>query len=235
MVPSLLISLLLWIWDNRSFDTISRSNRAKMEAQEAYTNQDYKKATEAYRDVTSASLFAEPEARLNLAHSYFQLKQLKSARRYYSKLARLKDPFLASKALNQLGIIAVLEKDTLAGLNYLKESLKENPDNQKSRFNYEFLKKKYSGIVPEPKSSPNTTRNETTKETKPTKTESPQVAQEAIKTEQKKDILNRLQNIKMTEVQAMMILDALKASEIQYLQQQKHRSNIPNDDSKGKW
>ena len=68
MIQSLLFSILLWIWDNRSFDTISRSNRAKIEAQEAYQEKDYDTALEAYQNIATSSLFAEPEARLNLAH-----------------------------------------------------------------------------------------------------------------------------------------------------------------------
>lgn len=231
MLPSLLIYILLWIWDNRSFDTISRSNRAKLEAREAYREADYKKAMEAYRSVSNNSLFTEPSARLNLAHTYFKLAQLQNARRYYKKLTQVDNHWLASRAYSQLGVIEAIDKDTLEALRYFKEGLRQNPDNQIARFNYEFLKKRFSGkeetrtAKSAPQSKEQTTQN----------TPAPKAAQEVLKTEEKKELLSRLQTIKMSEAQAMMILDALKASEIQYLQQQKHRSPASNDDSKGKW
>jgi tetratricopeptide (TPR) repeat protein len=232
MIESLLFSLLLWIWDNRSFDTISRSNRAKIEGQEAYLEKDYDKALTAYRNISNASLFAEPEARLNLAHTYFQLKQLQNARRYYTRLANVKNnELLSSRAYNQLGIIATLDKDTLAALGCLKESLRRNPDNQKAQYNYELLKKTFSGKEDAARSKPTPQKSEQA----PSSATQPKTPQEVQKTEQKKNLLTQLQNMKMSEAQAMMILDALKASEIQYLQQQKHRSSAPNDGSKGKW
>jgi hypothetical protein len=51
MIQSLIFSLLLWIWDNRSFDTISRSNRAKIEGQVAYQEKNFQKALEAYQNI----------------------------------------------------------------------------------------------------------------------------------------------------------------------------------------
>ncbi len=230
MIPSLLLSLLLWIWDNRSFDTISRSNRAKIEGQKAFQEKDYQKALDAYQNISNSSLFAEPEARLNLAHAYFQLNQLQKARHYYHRLSKVPNSLLSSRAYNQLGIIETLDKDTLTALSYFKESLRKNPDNQKAQYNYELLKKAFSGKESLPKLKPTPQKTE-----QPPPSALPKTAQEVQKTEEKKNLLNQLQNMKMSEAQAMMILDALKASEIQYLQQQKHRSTTPADESKGKW
>jgi len=228
MIESLLFSLLLWIWDNRSFDTISRSNRAKVEGQEAYQEKNYERALEAYQNVSSASLFAEPESRLNLAHTYFQLKQLRNAQKYYAKLAHVTNPFLASRALNQLGVIETIEKDTAQALLYFRQSLRLNPDNEKAQYNYELLKRQFHGKEKTQKSA-----------SQPQKTNAPQPKatpseQEAKQTEDRKQLLNKLKNLKMTEEQAMMILESMKASEMQYLQQKRQRTT-PTDDSKGKW
>lgn len=101
---------------------------------------DFEKAMEAYRNVSSNSLFTEPSARFNLAHSYFQLKQLQNARRYYKRLTQVDDAWLASRAYSQLGVIEAIEKDTVEALRYFKEGMRKNPENQIARFNYEFLK-----------------------------------------------------------------------------------------------
>lgn len=230
MIESLLFSLLLWIWDNRSFDTISRSNRAKIEGQQAYNEKDYQHALEAYQNVSTASLFAEPESRLNLAHTYFQLKQLRNAQKYYAKLSMVSNPFLASRALNQLGVIETMQKDTAQALFYFRQSLRLNPDNDKAQFNYELLKKRYHGKEKATKALTQAPPNVTPKKNEP----QPQTEQVAKQTEEKKNLLNQLKNLKMSEEQAMIILESLKASEIQYLQQQRHRTTA-NDDTKGKW
>lgn len=231
LLPSLLIYILLWIWDNRSFDTISRSNRAKLEARDAYKEADYGKAMEAYRNVANNSLFTEPSARLNLAHTYFKLAQWQNARRYYKKLTRIDNQWLSSRAYSQLGVIEAIDKDTLEALRCFKEGLRQNPDNEIARFNYEYLKKRFNGKEEAQTAKAGPQKKEQITQNVPT----PQAAQEVLKTEEKKELLSRLQTIKMSEAQAMMILDALKASEIQYLQQQKRRSAASNDDSKGKW
>ncbi|MCU0341178.1 MAG: hypothetical protein MUE30_14965 [Spirosomaceae bacterium] len=227
MMQSLLISLLLWVWDNRSFDSISRGNRAKLEAQQAYLDKNYQSAAEHYRNVLNASLFVEPEARLNLAHAHLQLKQLPQARRYYSQLIRVNNKRLSSQAYNQLGVISAFERDTIAALDFFKKSLRQDTENQVARFNFELLKTQFSGRLSSPKSPA------AAPSPAPASQNSPQVAEEVQKSEEKKKVLNRLASIKMNEAQALMILDAMKNTETQYLQQQKYRA--PTDDSKGKW
>jgi tetratricopeptide (TPR) repeat protein len=228
MIQSLLFSLLLWIWDNRSFDTISRSNRAKVEGQEAYNEKQYKRALEAYQTISTTSLFAEPESRLNLAHTYFQLNQLRNAKKYYTKLAKVSNVFLASRALNQLGIIETLDKDTAQALLYFRQSLRLNPDNDRAQYNFELLKKRFNGKEKQ------TRQNIPQQNPEKKQTETEQSKIQTQQTEEKKNLLNQLKNLKMSEEQAMIILEAMKASEIQYLQQKRHQSTV-KDDSNGKW
>ncbi|MFN4144492.1 MAG: tetratricopeptide repeat protein [Runella sp.] len=231
MTPSLLVYLLLWIWDNRSFDTISRSNRAKAEAQAAYLKGDYAKAIEGFEIVAKASIFNEIEVRFNLAHAYFQAKQYQKARKYYARLAQNKNTWLASRAYTQLGMIATAEKDTSVALMYFKQSLRQNPNNATARYNYELLKRRFKGNEQTPPSAMPTIQKTPVPMPPPPTVSS----QEIQKSEQKKEILNRLQNIKMTEEQALILLEALKNAEIQYIQQQKPKGALQTDDSKGKW
>ena len=45
----LILSVLLWLWDNRSFDKISQNNVARMEAMQAYEAGHYDRAAERYK------------------------------------------------------------------------------------------------------------------------------------------------------------------------------------------
>ena len=119
-----LLYLLLWIWDNRSFDAISQANRDKTEAESAYLSKDYRNAARLYHEIAYGSLFAEPASRLYLAHSYFYLDSLEKARLQYKLLVNVDDQDVASKANTQLAILATqASHDTLEALNYLKTAL----------------------------------------------------------------------------------------------------------------
>jgi len=222
----LLLSFLLWLSDNRSFDNIARGNRAKVAGQLAYQNANYLEASTAYRAVLSASTFAEPEARLNLAHSYFKLNQLQNAQRYYARLANIRNAPLAARAQMQLGVIYALRKDTVSALRYFQKSLVTNPDNRLAAYNLELLKKKYRGSIPSPK--PPAPQEQKNKVVAPPS----QHSLEVQKSQDRKELLTRLKNLDMNEAQALMLLDALKNTDVQYLQQQKRKTTNNN---RGKW
>ncbi len=220
---SLLLSILLWLWDNRSFDTIEANNRAKIIAEQAFREQNYPLAIVNYQKIIRSSLLVEPALRLNLANALFENNKLKEAQQQYIRLTKLSDLFISSQAQMQLGLIEVQQKDTAAALVSLKKSLKINSYNSIARFNFELLKSQYSNktTISEPKPKPtNTSAKLQTMGT------------QVVETEQKKDILERLNSIKMTEAQAITILDAMQTSEIQYLQQRRQKST--NVDA-GKW
>ena len=224
----LLLSFLLWLSDNRSFDNIARGNRARVSSQLAYQNANYLEASIAYRQVLSSSAFAEPEARLNLAHSYFKLNQLQNAQRYYEQLGKLRNASLAARAQMQLGVIYTLRKDTVSALRYFRKSLVTNPENRLAAYNLELLEKQYSGAMPSPKPpAPQAQKSKAVAPSPP-----PQQSAEVQKSEDKKELLARLKNLDMDEAQALMLLNALKNSEIQYLQQQKRKTTNTN---RGKW
>jgi tetratricopeptide (TPR) repeat protein len=221
----LLLSVLLWIWDNRSFDTITANNRAKVVAEQAYRQRNYPLAIANYQAILRSSLLIEPTIRLNLANALFKNNQLKAAQQQYRRLAVLKNSAISSQAQMQLGLIEAQQKDTAAALVSFKKALKINPDNDIARFDFELLKSQFSGKMPA---------------NKPHKTPEPEnrvadlqtVSEQINETEQKKDILTRLSSMKMTEAQATMILDAMETSEMQYLQQRQKKTTVLD---KGRW
>ena len=226
-MTAVLISIILWIWDNRSFDAILKGNRAKIEAQTAFRNKNYQAAIVGYEAVINASLFAEPEARLNLAHAYFMAKQERKALKIYERLSKLKNKVLASEAETQIGNIYVQRKDTALALNGLKKALLLNEENRIARFNYEVLKNEFSGVETQNKKeiAQNKSKSESIQK------EIMNVAQ--VQTEQNKDVLRRLKTMKMTEEQAIALLEAIRTTETNYLQQRKIKVKPTND--KGEW
>ncbi|MGA0555285.1 tetratricopeptide repeat protein [Larkinella sp. VNQ87] len=221
----LILSVLLWLYDNRSFQKISHDNVARIEGLRAYETGNYKKAAEHYVALVNSTLFVEPSARLNLAHSYFQLRQYAEAQRHYRLVAQVDQPGLAATAELQLGVIAVMQGDSAAALTLFRKALNTVPGFEPAQINYELIRKTYSG-KPRTNSTP---------------TPKPRLRQQQIETEvalesgqekgteleqgdNKDELLRRLRSLNLSEEQALAILNAMQANEVQYIHQRKQAS-----------
>jgi tetratricopeptide (TPR) repeat protein len=218
-MTSFLLYLLLWLWDNRSFDTITKANANKNEAENAYIEKDYRKAADLYQKITYGSVFVEPASRLYLAHSYFYLDSLEQARYHYKILEQAGNSAIASKANTQLAIIAIANKDTLEAINYLKTALRQVPENSKARYNYELLKKTFSGKT----STPEKTPPPPPEAPPPPPQLTPEAQQSVELAQQREELLQSLRRLNMSEDQARSILDAMKTNEAQYIYQLRRR------------
>lgn len=185
-----------------------------MEAQKAYLKGNFSEASLQYQLLAKQSFFTPPEVTLNLANSLFEVNDTLGARKKYAQLVSLKEPLLASTTFSQLGIIFCSEKDTARALALFKEALILKPDNEIARFNYELLKRQYHPKKNKAQNAPNSLKNQ-------------QIPQQQTQDEQKeiaennsqKELLKTLKNYGLTPEKAKMILDGMKNSEIQYIQQ----------------
>ena len=203
--------------DNSSFTKVNLRNKATVEAQKAYLQGDYSEASLQYQVLAKQSFFTPPEVTLNLANSLFEKNDTLAARRKYTQLINLKEPLLASTTYSQLGIILCTEKDTSRALALFKEALILKPDNEIARFNYELLKRQYHPKSDKTKSASNSQMNQ-------------HIPQQQTQEEQKeiannnsqKELLKTLKNYGLTPEKAKTILDGMKNSEIQYIQQRQN-------------
>jgi tetratricopeptide (TPR) repeat protein len=177
--------------------------------------ENYQEASEHYQVISKLSFFTPPEVTINYAHTLFELKDTIAARRKYAQLVNLREPNLASTTYSQLGIIFCNAKDTARALNLFKQALILKPENDIARFNYELLKRQYrpqknkSQLPKPPKNNPNNP---------PPATE--QQKAELDRNNSQKELLKTLKNYGLTLEKAKTILDGMKNSEIQYIQQQ---------------
>lgn len=207
----------MWILDNSSFTKVNIRNRAIKEAQLAYKDNDFEEASSQYQLLGTTSFFTPPEVTLNHAHALFENKDTLQARRKYAQLISIKEPILASTTYSQLGIIFCAEKDTARALSLFKEALILKPDNDVARFNYELLKRKFH---PKKNQSAENTKpkNNQNMPPPPTQNQSAEVA----KDDSQKELLKTLKNYGLTPEKARTILDGMKSSEIQYIQQRQN-------------
>ena len=210
-VVSLLILVSAW------FDTtvsgtrmglISRRNQVRKLAASAYRSGRYKEALSEYQYLITTGKAASMGERINLGNAYFRLGQYKAAQQQYGQTGTNATPALVARAATQLGVLASLNKDTVAALSYFKQALLSDPDNTIARQNFELLKvrftaknsaKKLVRSVPQPAPAPQQTQR-----------------QQVDKTEQQKDRLDRLKNAALSDEQARQVLDALRADDLPY-------------------
>ncbi|MCE7044686.1 hypothetical protein [Dyadobacter sp. CY312] len=217
-MTSLILYVLLWLMDNRNFDSITKANERKAGAEKSYENKQYLRAAELYHQITYGSLFSEPAARLNMAHSYFLAGKYNLALQQYRLLRRVDDKRIASAANQQIALIKVNQKDTASALTSLKEALQIEPGNDVARHNFIILKNKYSGLelMPAQKAVKKKTEQLASTQTPPVNKPANTEVEENVKRDQ---LLQSLKAMNMSEDQARAILDAMKSNESQYIYQ----------------
>jgi len=121
---------------------IAKVNNAKSEARKAYVDGDYKKAVSRYTYLMDTLDVREDEVMINLANSYFQIKDTANAISTYQSLTASPKGHIRSKAQQQLGILHHRQGKLEEALANFKEAIKADNANVDAKYNYEMLKKK---------------------------------------------------------------------------------------------
>ncbi len=121
---------------------IGKVNSLKSEAKKAYLTGDMKTAIQKYRFLKDSLGVSEEEIAMNLANAYFQTNDTTSAFSNYQPLSVSKDPKINSWANQQMGVVSNRQGKFEEALNYFKQAMKAEPNNEQARFNYEMVKKK---------------------------------------------------------------------------------------------
>lgn len=229
----LILSVLLWLWDNHSLVQISKNNRTRQAALTAYHQGNYGQAVVHYQTLIHSSLFIEPSARLNLAHSHYHLGQLDKARALYEQISHINQTDVAATALTQLGVIACQQGDTVQALDRLRKSLEISPGSEVARYNYELIKKRFSGRTPSTARRPAPARQTVASSVRPEN--EPTGGQEVERSEEKTELLRRLRALNLSEAQALQLLDAVQENEVLYIHQRKKASGKQPQSAYKQW
>ncbi|GAB3513970.1 tetratricopeptide repeat protein [Emticicia fontis] len=211
--------IILLFLNIRSLTNVSERNRLKIEAGTAFMNKNYALARDKYQNLADISFNLEPEARLNMAHSYFFTKDTTRALLEYKRLLRVSDEQIFTGALIQIGVINAMQKDSMTAMQLFKEALQKNPDNLTARYNYELLKKRLPDNNPPPPSQ--------------SQVETPENS-ETQQSNEKKDELQSTNPEKMSREKALLILEAMKSNELQYTPRRKN-ANKKNSKNEKDW
>ena len=139
-MKSILVYILLVIYAD-DINEIATINRLKNEAEEAYNQGNYAEAIQNYSYLYDTLRQNNDKILLNLSNAYFNAQDTSNAQFHYNKLADSQDNNIKSIAYQQLGVIANNMGKYDVALEQFKNSLRANPGNNDSRYNYELLKR----------------------------------------------------------------------------------------------
>ena len=193
---------------------------------------------------------------LNLSHSYLLNGDTLNAIDGYNSLTTSKKGNIKSIAYQQLGVISDKYQKLKESSELFKNSIKSNPENVESKYNYELVMKKIKEQEnkeqqnqenkeqqnQENKEQQNQENKEQENKDQQNQENKEQQNQEnkdqqnqENKEQQNQTVEEKLKEINISKEKAEMILEALKNNEIQYLQQLKRKSSKKVDKSKPDW
>jgi len=210
------IIAIAWLPD---WNTISRSGeirRFKEQASAAFRQGRYDEALVFYRHLYDRLNIGEEEVLINLAHCYFIQRNSKQATALYQIACRSPNYQVRSLAWQQLGVLAYrTRRYEWAGVCF-KNALKSNPANDDARYNYELTRKISS---PDRRKSADLPPEPPTPELPPDENPADST-RNADEPSQEPDPYSEMN---LSEERAEMLLDAMKETEKQYIQQQKKK------------
>ncbi|GAB2560676.1 tetratricopeptide repeat protein [Spirosoma areae] len=210
----LYVLITAWLWWSTLLpvNQISRNNQIRQEAQAAYQAGHYARALSLYSYLSRTTTTLDPAVRLNLGHTYFHLKQYTKARLQYETQLRSDRADLRTAAATQLGVMTCLEGDSATALILFRQALLENADNESARYNFELIKKYYSGKPPAKKAKPKPSDRNPALVNKPR----PAGGQQVERSERQDEVLRRFQRLNLSEEQAVQLLDAMQSDDLPY-------------------
>ena len=208
MIYLFLVALLWW---TPLTNQISQHNRARQEAETAYRAGRFNRALALYAYLSRTTTAIDPAVRLNLGHTYFQLGRYAKAKPQYETLLRSDRQDLRTVAATQLGVMACFDRDSATALTLFRQALLENANNEPARYNFELIKKRYSGkppaINPQQKRMP----------PPPQLVNKPRPAGGQVERSERQDeLLRRFQQLNLSEEQALQLLNAMQQDDLPY-------------------
>jgi len=133
--------ILLLIIGINDPNNIALINAYKADAEQSFLAKDFSQAISQYKFLMDSLNVNEDAIHLNLGHAYHQMGDTAQARTAYNQVTLSSNADLKSIAYQQLGVISKSNKNLKESLAYLKASIKANPANSDSKYDFELVKK----------------------------------------------------------------------------------------------
>ncbi|MCB0839375.1 MAG: tetratricopeptide repeat protein [Bacteroidetes bacterium] len=220
-------------------------------AQNHYEKGEYLESIRHYRQAVKDYPAKAAEIRFNIGQCFWMLDSVEKAIQFYHQAINQVDDKVSSLASNNIGILLVRKQNFKDALEYFKEAIILDQDNEIARYNYELLKKYMKGQGNPPPTPPN--RNEPPPPSDPDEEDAdkpdrnpdpddevPEAYRDLIRqllqqrnAQSTNDEGRPIGDDTISSIQARRLLDIMRRNERQFLQQQPKRG-IPRPEDKGK-
>lgn len=193
-------------------------------AKQAYDQKEFRKAARLYEGAGNHWPGVKNFAQWNAAVSWLQADSLDVSMALLATLSRSTDPEIRSRALTNRAVFLARENKIAEALDMLRQALREFPENDLARYNYEVLRKPLPPPPPPPPDPEQENRQQKQQQNNPHKPKP---------TEQNG---NRSENPVLTQQEAERALSEMAKKEEQLLQQlRKKVKGKPERDGKPSW
>jgi tetratricopeptide (TPR) repeat protein len=137
-----IIYTLLALGFFEGFTRIAKVNRYKKEGKSAFLTEKYDVAVARFAYLADTLEVQDEDILINLANALYRSDSIaKADQRYKQIIASGQNDNFVSLAYNQAGIILANSQKYQEAINYFKDALRSDPDNEEARYNYELLMK----------------------------------------------------------------------------------------------
>ncbi len=188
------------------FTNIEQKNLLKTSFNESFSQKKYIEALATFEKIEKISKLIEPELRMDVSNAYYICNDTLKARINYEHLINVHNPLQRSQALNQLGLLAVLQKDSAKALELYRRALEVNNEMREARYNYELIKSLYKPKFkppPPPPKSDNSNRN-------------------IQASDKKEEEFDQYKSKNISKERALQLLEDLKTSEMKIMMNKKN-------------
>jgi len=140
--------IIFFLLNPRFYTNIEQKNQYIDDFNQKMASHDYKGAITVFERLEEVHRVIDIHLRLDAAHAYFAMGDTSAARINYEFSRDISDPGQSSVSRNQLGILALMRKDTSAALDFFRSAIEKNNGLQEARFNYELISRLYHRKAP---------------------------------------------------------------------------------------
>ena len=186
--------IIFFLLNPRFYTNIEQRNRYIDEFNQKMAARDFQGSIAIFERLEEVHRVIDIHLRLDAAHAYFAVGDTSAARINYELSRDISDPGQSSVSRNQLGILALMRKDTATALDFFRSAIERNNDLKEARFNYELISRLYHRKAP------------------PTPLEEERNTQ-VVTSDEREEELGRYVSENITRERALQLLDNLRMSE----------------------
>lgn len=124
------------------------------QAIQAYDQEDFKNGITLFGDAMDRYPDKQVQLNYNIAQCYLQLDVKDSATYHFQMVLSSREPAIASRAANNIGVIQADALQLNFALNSFKEALILDPSNESARYNFELVRRQKQNQPPPDKNDP---------------------------------------------------------------------------------